>query len=146
MKKIIAFFMIVGIVFSMQTFSFATEAVLPDNGAAFTNNTTQNNTTQNNTAQNNSPTFSVSNFSGNDEKVKDAVDTAGNFGKNIVELIAQWCWPFCALLIIWGSVQYFILGIRNLYKKRQGLLLMWGSLTFFVVVQFISLILSFMVG
>lgn len=43
--------------------------------------------------------------------------------------------PICALLCLWGAVMYFILGIRNLYKKRQGMLLMWGSLTFLVVAK-----------
>ena len=67
-------------------------------------------------------------------------------GQNVLDQITTWCLPFCAILVIWGAVQYFILGIRNLYKKRQGLLLMWGSMTFYVIALFINLILTFMAG
>ena len=44
----------------------------------------------------------------------------------------------CFILILWGSVLYFILGIRNLYKKRQGLLLMWGAFTFLVIAKIMN--------
>lgn len=84
------------------------------------------------------------------EQVNNAIGTVGdgvkNIGQTILDKISSWSLPICALLVVWGSVQYFILGIRNLYKKRQGLLLIWGSITFYVITLFASLIFSFMSG
>ena len=84
------------------------------------------------------------------DQVNNAIGTVGdgvkNIGQEILDNISAWSLPICALLVVWGSVQYFILGIRNLYKKRQGLLLMWGSITFYVITLFASLIFSFISG
>ena len=84
------------------------------------------------------------------EQIKDGIGSVGagvkNIGQEILDNISAWSLPICALLVVWGSVQYFILGIRNLYKKRQGLLLMWGSITFYVITLFASLIFSFISG
>jgi hypothetical protein len=82
--------------------------------------------------------------------ITSTIDNTGNavknIGQNVLNQISSWSLPICAILVVWGAVQYFILGIRNLYKKRQGLLLMWGSITFYVVTLFASVILSFMSG
>lgn len=85
-----------------------------------------------------------------EEKITSTIDNTGNtvmkMGQQILDKLSSWSLPICAILVVWGAVQYFILGIRNLYKKRQGLLLMWGSITFYVISLFASVILSFMSG
>jgi len=81
-----------------------------------------------------------------EEAFKGAGNTAMNVAQNILDQVVMWALPFCALAIVWGAVQYFVLGIRNLYRKRQGLLLMWGSLTFYVIALFANLIITFMIG
>lgn len=53
----------------------------------------------------------------------------------IMGVVSDVSLPICALLCLWGAILYFILGIRNLYKKRQGMLLMWGSFTFLVIAK-----------
>jgi len=71
--------------------------------------------------------------------VDKTIDEAGTQVSNLAELVlkqvADKSTPLCALLLIYGAVLYFIMGIRNLYRKRQGLLMMWGSLTFWVIAQ-----------
>lgn len=73
-------------------------------------------------------------------------DSAMEMAQNILNQATMWSLPFCAILIVFGAVQYFIMGIRNLYKKRQGLLLMFGSMTFYVVILAVDLILAFLIG
>ena len=63
-----------------------------------------------------------------------ALDGVAEVVLNVLEYITEWSLPFCAILIAWGAVQYFIVGIRNLYKKRQGLLLMFGSIAFLAII------------
>lgn len=75
-----------------------------------------------------------------ENKTKEAVEGAENLAFKIVEQISDKCLPVCAIFALWGAVLYFILGIRNLYKKRQGLLLMWGSFTFVVIAKIVNLI------
>ena len=71
--------------------------------------------------------------------VDKTIDEAGTQVSNLAELVlrqvADKSTPICALLLIYGAVLYFIMGIRNLYRKRQGMLMMWGSLTFWVIAQ-----------
>ncbi|MBP3284644.1 MAG: hypothetical protein J6M02_04015 [Clostridia bacterium] len=78
------------------------------------------------------------------EKVEETIDEAANTVNNVVLMvigqISDKSLPICLLLILWGAVQYFIMGIRNLYKKRNGMLLMWGSFTFMVIAKFVYLI------
>ena len=84
------------------------------------------------------------------EDVNNIINNAGNtamdFAQNIMDQLTIWSLPFCAIGIVWGAVQFFIMGIRNLYKKRQGLLLMFGSMTFYVVILGVDLILAFLIG
>jgi len=75
-----------------------------------------------------------------DEVVKDATDAVNNLALTVAEVVSMVSLPIGLLLILWGSVLYFIMGVRNLYKKRQGMLLMWGSATFIVIAKFIHLI------
>ncbi|MBQ7668481.1 MAG: hypothetical protein IJS47_04070 [Clostridia bacterium] len=135
MKKIFSFFLIFVVI--LFSFSFATEAAQPDNGA---NNTSS--------SSNNDTASILDNF--NKDKVNSTItdvgDGAASFGKQILDQIVMWALPFCALAIVWGAVCYFVLGIRNLYKKRQGMLLMWGSLTMYVVIVFADLIVNFLAG
>jgi len=72
--------------------------------------------------------------------VNEATDTVNNVVLMIIKQISDKSLPICLLLILWGAVLYFILGIRNLYKKRQGMFLMWGSFTFLVIAKFVYLI------
>ena len=54
--------------------------------------------------------------------------------------------PFCAILAVFGAAQYYVMGIRNLYKKRQGLLLMFGSIAFFVILVVVNFIITRLIG
>ena len=73
-----------------------------------------------------------------EEGTKKAADTVNSLAYTIVEQISDKSLPVCVILILWGSIQYFILGIRNLYKKRQGMLLMWGAFTFVVIAKIMN--------
>jgi len=66
--------------------------------------------------------------------ISTAGDTAMDVALNILDQATTWSLPFCAIFVVFGAVQYFIMGIRNLYKKRQGLLLMFGSIAFFLII------------
>lgn len=90
--------------------------------------------------------LNVSSAENVNDMINDAGDTAMEFAQNIMSNLTIWSLPFCAIGIVWGAVQFFIMGIRNLYKKRQGLLLMFGSMTFYVIVLGVDLILRFMIG
>ena len=78
-----------------------------------------------------------------EEKIIDIADKGESIAYKIVEQISDKSLPICAILILWGAVLYFILGIRNLYKKRQGLLLMWGALTFCVIAKIMNFVFWF---
>lgn len=73
------------------------------------------------------------------EQAQDVTEKVGeevsNWALTIMGVVSSVSLPICALLCLWGAVLYFIMGIRNLYKKRQGMLLMWGSFTFLVVAK-----------
>lgn len=79
--------------------------------------------------------------------VKDGVETAAetvnDLAYTIVEQISDKSLPVCTIFCLWGAVLYFILGIRNLYKKRQGLLLMWGAFTFVVIAKIVNFVYWF---
>ena len=75
--------------------------------------------------------------------VETAANTVNNLAYTIVEQISDKSLPVCTIFILWGAVMYFILGIRNLYKKRQGLLLMWGAFTFVVIAKIVNFVFWF---
>jgi len=75
--------------------------------------------------------------------VEQAATTVNSLAYTIVEQISDKSLPVCTIFILWGAVMYFILGIRNLYKKRQGLLLMWGAFTFVVIAKIINFVYWF---
>jgi len=81
------------------------------------------------------------------ETVKDGVETAAStvndLAYTVVEQISDKSLPVCMIFCLWGAVMYFILGIRNLYKKRQGLLLMWGAFTFVVIAKIVNFVYWF---
>ena len=81
------------------------------------------------------------------DTVKDGVETAAetvnDLAYTIVEQISDKSLPVCTIFCLWGAVMYFILGIRNLYKKRQGLLLMWGAFTFVVIAKIVNFVYWF---
>lgn len=89
-----------------------------------------------------------------DKLVNQGIETTVNeFGdsttQTVVEImnyVAEWALPFCAILAIFGAVQYFIMGIRNLYKKRQGLLLMFGSIAFYIILVVVNFIIVQLIG
>lgn len=72
-----------------------------------------------------------------------AADTVNSLAYTIVEQVSDKSLPICVLLILWGAILYFILGIRNLYKKRQGMLLMWGAFTFLVIAKIVNFVFWF---
>lgn len=78
------------------------------------------------------------------EKVESVIDETTDSVNNVVLMIigqiSDKSLPICLLLILWGAVLYFIMGVRNLYKKRQGMLLMWGSFTFLVIAKVVHLV------
>ena len=103
----------------------------------------ENNNTQVESSENEKNTpIDVSTPAINTDKIDDGIKNIANTGENlaytIVEQISDKSLPVCAILILWGAVLYFILGIRNLYKKRQGLLLMWGAFTFVVIAKIMN--------
>ncbi|MBE5812840.1 MAG: hypothetical protein E7314_04215 [Clostridiales bacterium] len=80
------------------------------------------------------------------EMVNETINTVGNTAMdvalNILDQATTWSLPFCAIFVVFGAVQFFIMGIRNLYKKRQGLLLMFGSMTFYVILVVVDFVLT----
>lgn len=136
MKKIIVFFAIFLVIFSGTLISFAASADVVQPNTSESSNVT-------NSSQSVLDSISEADINNTVNKVG---NTAMGVGQNILDQIASWSLPICSLLVVFGAVQYFILGIRNLYKKRQGLLLMWGSITFYVIVVFVNLIITFMTG
>ena len=78
--------------------------------------------------------------------VNDTINNVGNTAMdvalNVLDQVTTWSLPFCAILVVFGAVQFFIMGIRNLYKKRQGLLLMFGSMTFYVIIVVVDFALT----
>jgi len=80
------------------------------------------------------------------ENVEQTADQALTGAVDVVvdtlRYVTEWSLPFCAILLVFGAVQYYILGIRNLYKKRQGLLLMFGSMAFFAIMVILNFIMQ----
>ena len=80
-------------------------------------------------------------------KVEDGVgevaNTVNGLAYTVIQQISDKSLPVCGLLILWGAIMYFILGIRNLYKKRQGMLLMWGAFTFLVIAKIVNFVFWF---
>ena len=60
----------------------------------------------------------------------------------VLNYVTMWSLPFCAVLIAFGAVQFYVMGIRNLYKKRQGLLLMFGSIAFYAIIVVVNFVLT----
>lgn len=83
---------------------------------------------------------------GIENTVNEFGDTTTATVVEVMKYVAEWALPFCAILAIFGAVQYFIMGIRNLYKKRQGLLLMFGSITFYVILLVVNFIIVKLIG
>jgi hypothetical protein len=71
-----------------------------------------------------------------------ALEETLSIAVNVLKYVTEWSLPFCAILVVFGAVQYFIVGIRNLYKKRQGLLLMFGSIAFYTIIVVLNFIIS----
>ena len=78
-----------------------------------------------------------------EEGVGEAATTVNSVAYTVIEQISDKSLPVCGLLILWGAILYFILGIRNLYKKRQGMLLMWGAFTFLVIAKIVNFVFWF---
>lgn len=78
-----------------------------------------------------------------EEGVGEVATTVNGLAYTIIAQISDKSLPVCGLLILWGAIMYFILGIRNLYKKRQGMLLMWGAFTFLVIAKIANFIFWF---
>ena len=78
-----------------------------------------------------------------EDGVTEVATTVNSLAYTIIEQISDKSLPVCGLLILWGAINYFILGIRNLYKKRQGMLLMWGAFTFLVIAKIANFVFWF---
>ena len=99
-------------------------------------------TTKSNTEKKSTTPYEIEgatiNTEGIEEGIQNVADKGESLAYTIVQQISDKSLPVCAILILWGAVLYFILGIRNLYKKRQGLLLMWGAFTFVVIAKIMN--------
>ena len=78
-----------------------------------------------------------------EDGVTEVATTVNSLAYTIIEQISDKSLPVCGLLILWGAINYFILGIRNLYKKKQGLILMFSSMTFYVLIVIINFVLTY---
>jgi len=141
-SKIILVLLLVNVI----TFNFAFADNVTD--VDVTENQTVSETTteaeeMNKSSESNVP-FEVEETKLNTDKAEEVIDTVKEKSESIMYKIIKAAGdislPICFLLVLWGSVLYFILGIRNLYKKRQGLLLMWGALTFLVIAKVMVLV------
>lgn len=137
-KIIVVLFLINVIVFN---FTFADTS---HDGKNFENEDVQQeseNISEENSSQSSTP-IEIQGTTVNTENLEEGLveiaDKGENLAYKIVEQISDKSLPICAILILWGAVLYFILGIRNLYKKRQGLLLMWGAFTFVVIAKIMN--------
>lgn len=136
-SKIVVSFLVMSVL--VFNFSFAEPLndvnVETNNGQAISSEDMQT------TEKNNVP-FMVEGTNVNTEKVEQGIENIANKGESllytVIGVISDISLPICALLVLWGAVLYFILGIRNLYKKRQGLLLMWGAFTFLVIAKVVN--------
>lgn len=132
----LAFFLVNVLAFN---FTFADEVV--DNTQVVEESNIQQENTESNTKNGSTP-FELEGTTINTENIEEGITDIANKGENlayrIIEQISDKSLPVCAILILWGAVLYFILGIRNLYKKRQGLLLMWGAFTFVVIAKIMN--------
>jgi len=122
--------------------NFALADNVTDTSASEPNNTA---VTENAKETENSSTgtpFELEGATINTENLEEGIENIANKSESlaykIVQQISDKSLPVCSILILWGSVLYFILGIRNLYKKRQGLLLMWGAFTFVVIAKIMN--------
>jgi len=136
--KFVLIFLLVNVV----TFNFVLADNVSDSQSTEVNTTNQ----QESTVDNNSTGAPIQ-ISGpvvDTEKIEDGIGNVAEKGKSlmytVIETIGDISLPIAFLLVLWGSVLYFILGIRNLYKKRQGLLLMWGAITFVVIAKIMVLV------
>ena len=135
-RVMLAFFLVNVLAFN---FTFADEVV--DNTQVVEESNIQQENTESNTKNGSTP-FELEGTTINTENIEEGITDIANKGENlayrIIEQISDKSLPVCAILILWGAVLYFILGIRNLYKKRQGLLLMWGAFTFVVIAKIMN--------
>ena len=53
--------------------------------------------------------------------------------------------PVCTLIIIAGAMIYFILGPRNMARKKFGYMLMFGAFTFWTIAQIVPVILGIII-
>ena len=137
-------FLVLSVVF--LNFSFA-ETVVYDDGSSEGVTVGESKTVEENTTVKNKNEITVKSDNSKskevEEKIIDIADKGESIAYKVVEQISDKSLPICAILILWGAVLYFILGIRNLYKKRQGLLLMWGALTFCVIAKIMNFVFWF---
>ena len=120
-----------------------TNFVMAENGSEVTPPVMENQTVNTGVASTGGNQFSkITGSSGSqitqsdfDNTIDEACTQVSNFAELVLRQVADKSTPICALLLIYGAVLYFIMGIRNLYRKRQGMLMMWGSLTFWVIAQ-----------
>ena len=143
-SKFVVMFLVLSLVF--LNFSFA-ETVVYDGGNSEGVTVEESKTVEEDTTVKNKNEITIkpdnSKSKEVEEKIIDIADKGESIAYKIVEQISDKSLPICAILILWGAVLYFILGIRNLYKKRQGLLLMWGALTFCVIAKIMNFVFWF---
>ena len=123
-RIILVFFLVNVLAFN---FTFAdTPAEVPDDAEVSVESDVQQTNTESETKTSNTP-FELEGTTINTENIEEGITDIANKGESlayrIVEQISDKSLPVCAILILWGAVLYFILGIRNLYKNNPKLTL-----------------------
>lgn len=138
MKKI-SRFVLMFLLLNVVTFSFSSadnaESVQPSDPVVIQEQTSQ--TENSETIKNEGTSINTEDIK---EGIKGVTDVGESLAYTIILEVGDKSVPIAFLLVLWGAVLYFILGIRNLYKKRQGLLLMWGAITFVLIAKIMVLV------
>ncbi len=136
-SKIILIFFLVSVAAFNFSFADNTDEVSTEPQSSEETSTQQEDTEKKSDTSDETNTTAV-----NTEKIEDGIKDVASKGESlaytVIEQISDKSLPVCMILVLWGAVLYFILGIRNLYKKRQGFLLMWGALTFVVIAKIMN--------
>jgi hypothetical protein len=81
-----------------------------------------------------------------DQKSADSLSKSTyGFATTILYEVKRFSLPVCALLIIAGAMIYFILGPRNMARKKFGLMLMFGAFTFWTIAQIAPVVLGIII-
>lgn len=72
--------------------------------------------------------------------------STNEFAWTVIAQIQEKSLPVCVIGLLFGAVMFFLMGTRNMQRRRQGALMMAGFLTFFVLSQVAYVVFLFMVS